>query len=361
MFIKITPLDTLFFRTGRPFKAGEDTWADVIFPPSPSTIYGAIRSFMIFKRGSLQDFFDGKYKADLGTPDKKGNLKISGPFLYDLCKDEIFLKAPLDLVLANDEKLKPLKFSEKPRLFIANYKLNNILIWRKDEKVEESAGWLSLIEFCDYLKNKKESYSFSQNKDFLSYEYKIGIKRDRMTLTSEEGFLYRTTFIRMHSDAHLVIEVNGVNDFPEKGVIQLGGESKGAYFQKIDDPFTQLKEMEFNFEDGLFKLYIATPAIFEKGWLPKWIDGTNNFEGSYNGIKLKLLGCAVGKPIYIGGWDIAKREPKPMRKAVPPGSVYYFKILEGDKDEIKKKFHLQNISDINPEEGFGFSILGEVL
>ncbi len=356
MFIKITPFDTLFFRTGRPYKGGEDTWADVIFPPSPSTLYGAIRSFLIFNRGSLEDFYQGKYKEDLGTPYEKGSLKTIGPFLY---KDEIFLKTPLDLVLVEDKKLKPLKFSEKPSLFISNYKLERILIWQKDVDVDEPEGWLSLTEFCDYLKNKKESYSFFKNEDFFNFEHKIGIKRNRWSLTSEEGYLYRIPLIRMHKNAGLVVDVNGVNDFPESGVIQLGGESKGAYFQRIDDPFKELKGMNFNFKDGLFKLYIATPAIFKKGWLPNWIDDSK-LEGTYNRITLRLLGCAVGKPIYIGGWDIARGGPKPMRKAVPQGSVYYFEILNGDKDKIKETFHFKNISDINSEEGFGLSIIGEV-
>ena len=66
MFIKITPFDTLFFRTGRPFSGGVDTWVDAVFPPFPSTLYGAIRSFLIFHMGTIEEF-------------KKENLKkLSG-------------------------------------------------------------------------------------------------------------------------------------------------------------------------------------------------------------------------------------------------------------------------------------------
>lgn len=357
MFIKIIPFDTLFFRTGRPFVSGEDTWADVVFPPSPSTLYGAIRSFMIFKRGNLKDFYDGKYKDDIGTTDSKGSLRITGPFLF---KDEVFFKAPLDLV-SDDNELKPLRFCEKPSLFISNYNLENVLIWQKKEIVGEPQGWLSLIEFCDYLKNKKESYLPIKNEDLFCYEPKIGIKRDKTALTSEEGHLYRIPLIRLKNRVSLIAEVEGLNDFPERGIIQVGGESKGAFFEKIDDPIKSLKEMTFNFENGLFKIYLATPAVFEKGWIPEWIDENKNFEGSYNGIKLKLLGCAVGKPLNIGGWELAKNKPKPMRKVVPAGSIYYFEILdENQPEKIKEAFHLKNISDKNPEEGFGFAILGEV-
>ena len=33
MLAKITPLDTVFFRDGKPFSWGEETWAEGIFPP----------------------------------------------------------------------------------------------------------------------------------------------------------------------------------------------------------------------------------------------------------------------------------------------------------------------------------------
>ena len=44
MLIKLDPLDTLFFRDGKPFSMGEETWGNCIFPPSPSVIYGALRT-----------------------------------------------------------------------------------------------------------------------------------------------------------------------------------------------------------------------------------------------------------------------------------------------------------------------------
>lgn len=357
MFIKITPFDTLFFRTGRPFTAGENAWAEGVFPPFPSTLYGAVRSSMLFRRGNLKDFYDGKYHQDLGTPESEGSLEIVGLLLY---KDEVLLRAPLDLVLVYNKKLEPLKFCTKPSLFVSSYNLQNILIWQKKEIVDESHGWLSLIDFCSYLKNKEKSYSAMRIDDLFHYEHKIGIARNKETLTSKEGYFYRIPLVRLKSGVSLVAEVEGLSDFPEEGIIQLGGECRGAFFTKIDDPIKLLRELTFNFENGLFKICLATPAIFEKGWIPKWVD-ESNFEGLYNGIELKLLGCALGKSLSVGGWDIAKNRPKSMRKAVPAGSVYYFKILNSSgAQEIKQAFHLKNISDVNPTEGFGLAIIGEV-
>ena len=47
MTIQLDALDTLFFKDGKPFSLGEETWADGIFPPPPSVVYGATRTALI--------------------------------------------------------------------------------------------------------------------------------------------------------------------------------------------------------------------------------------------------------------------------------------------------------------------------
>jgi len=361
MIIKIRPLDTLFFRTGRPFTVGENTWAESLFPPYPSTLYGAIRSFLIFQREGLKAFINGKYKDDIGTPDKKGSLKIKGPLISK--GDELFFPIPLDLVKLED-KLNPLVFTEKPQDFISDYPLSYVLIDKSESQSKGSEGWVTDIVLKDYLKNRETELSFVKDSTllFLS-EPKIGIAREKTTLTTKEGYLYRISMIRLEKEVSLIAEVEGVSGIPATGIIQLGGESKGAKFEKTENEFEMLRNIDLNLENKFFKIYFATPAIFKKGWIPEWIN-EENFEGEYpklGEIKLKLVCCAIGKPLHIGGWDIAKNRPKPLYKAIPPGSVYYFKILDNsDSLKIKESFHLKNVSDINSEEGFGLSIVGEV-
>jgi CRISPR-associated protein Cmr3 len=58
---------------------------------------------------------------------------------------------------------------------------------------------------------------------------------------------------------------------------------------------------------------------------------------------------------------MAENKPKPMYRAVPEGSVYYFKLLDNSEEErVREAFHLKNISDINAEEGFGLALVGGV-
>ena len=369
--IKIKPFDTLYFRTGRPFTMGSETWADIMFPPSPSTFYGAIRSFLIFQRGGLKEFEEKGYE-DIGKiiKDKngerivkKGTLRISGLFLY---KSELLFPSPLDLVEKDkkekDKKLIPLTLINRPKIFISDYPLKKVLIYKPKEKAEEPSGWLTSINFKDYLKNRKKEFNFLKHNELYLQEPKIGIAREPETLTSKEGHLYRIPMIRLNKKVSFVLEIDDLSDkypFPEEGIFQLGGEGRGVRYEIVEKSIlNSLKNLEFKFENNLFKIYLATPAIFENGWFPKWIK--DDYSGEYKGLRIKLIACAIGRPLFIGGWDMAKNSPKSMQKAVPPGSVYYFEVVEGSIEKIKENFHFKNISDVSPEEGFGLSIVGEV-
>jgi len=375
MWIKITPFDTLFFRTPRPFSMGADSWAELIFPPYPSTLYGAIRSFLLFRKGKLSNFYSGKLKDEYagaviqkkeGLEVKKGKLKIRGIFVFKGNKP--IFRTPMDLVSIKGEKEEDsrkkvylLEKISKPSFMISNYRLEDVLIWKGKDAVEAERRWIGYTDFCNYVKgNSKEFFAIKDDCIFLK-EPKVGIKRDRKTLSSEENMLYRTQMIRLKEDVSIVAEISDMDGFPEKGVMQLGGEGRAVFFEKIDDPLKELKEADFRFENKIFKIYLATPALFENGWIPKWIN-PETYEGEKEGISVKLIACAIGRAVPVGGWDLAKGKAKTLRKAVPEGSVYYFRVLNDvTSEDIKRAFHFKNISDFLSEEGFGLSILGEAV
>ena len=97
-----------------------------------------------------------------------------------------------------------------------------------------------------------------------------------------------------------------------------------------------------------FKLYLATHAIFDDGWLPKCLHGA-----------IELITAAVGNYVTIGGWDVANRSPKDAYRAVPAGSVYYFRLINGTKAEtVLDCLHYKNIGDQRTQEGFGLAYVG---
>jgi len=374
MILRIKPLDTLFFRTSRPFDMGAETFAEAMFPPSPATFYGALRTFLIFEKEGLTKFYSKGFKDKvLGTPYEKGNLELKGPVLGK--ENSLYFPAPADFVKVKrngKEKLVPLILKDVD--FCSDYPLEKCLSFSGEEKAEPASGFIENLDFKDYLEGKASELRSTPLSNFFKTIQKIGIKRDKTTFTSEEGYLYRIPMLEFKEEASFLIKVNDIESFPEKGVFTLGGEGKLAEFERLDtkeseeDPFELLKNVNFRLKDGMFKLYLATPAYFKKGWIPSWIDENKGFEGEFRGIKLKLVAVALKKFRLVGGWNFAKNEPKPVCKMVAEGSVYYFKVLDdSDEQRIKEAFHFKNISDIaenetfSPKEGFGLALVGGVL
>ena len=141
--------------------------------------------------------------------------------------------------------------------------------------------------------------------------------------------------------------------------MKVGGESRAMLYEHCETEDIGGLNMDYSGMGGdKFKVYLATPAKFKKGWLPDWID-EETLIGKFNGISLKLLTAAIGKCVPIGGFDMKRKKPKPMLRAVPAGSVYYFKILDGcNLGEAMSCFHYSNISDFDAKQGFGLAFAG---
>ena len=351
MIIKINPLDTLIFRDGKPFGDVEgDNWANSFSFPNPTTIYGAIRS--IYFSQNPEEF---KYANKENDPTK--NLKINGIFFkYD---ENLVFKKPFDIYLIEKDKKKK-KYKGKIFSLRENYNTNNPLKYiftALDEKIEDKEGFLVedlLKNYKNYLLSK-ENFNFLLIEEVLSIESKIGIGLNKSTKNVQDGKLYRVGLNR-YKGLEIIVDFEGV-EIEEKGLLKLGGEGKGAFYEKIDD--LELPKIE-KIDSNIFKIVLLTPAIFKNGWYPDFLD--ENYEGEVGGIKLKLVAAAVGKPEYYGGWDIQNNEPKPMYKAVPTGSVYYFELEnENDRDKIFKIFNYKSIVEEKlKKEGYGICVIGKV-
>lgn len=101
---------------------------------------------------------------------------------------------------------------------------------------------------------------------------------------------------------------------------------------------------------------LATPGIFERGYLPTWVCQ------AVPGIEVRIVAAAVSRYQSISGWDYKKREPKPSRRLAPAGSVYFFEI-EGDESAIDcfiNNVWWRPISDAEQDrrDGFGVALVG---
>lgn len=384
MIIRINPLDTFFFRDARPFEMGEESWANSIFPPSPSVIYGALRSLWISQQEG--GFTDDNIKIS-------ESLKINGVFLEFNEKTEtgdnwnIHFPVPRDFVKLEGKRKKDntqgiLELEKFEG--VANYDFEYFATKRTKKNLQvENLENLSLFhkeDFEKYVKGVEET-KLTPILNYLTSEPKIGIAKNKQTKVSEEGRLYRVEMQRFGDyqfyknrnhkrnpeNMRILVDFEFPQFNPKTFFLKLGGEGKIAHslFDKKENieqiPFPELISKD---DKTYFKVCLLSPCIFENGIFPKWYK-----QDTYNDLNLKILSIIADKPISIGGFDMqadngkgGKGYPKTMRKAMPSGSIYYFEC-EGTgtaiEEKIKQTFHYQNISDFDSQQGFGLSIVAK--
>jgi len=350
MQLEIKAIDTLFFRNGMPFSKGEETWSGSVFPPYPSVFYGALRTVY------FANHLDELNKANEEN-DPTAKLRLEG--IYYKIYENLYFPLPFDCVSIKDNKNdKVVKLNFEQRIFPGSFNLDYVLSY--NQNVENvPGGILSKSVFTMYLEGKLQECDIGKLDNYVANEYKTGIGMDRNLRSSKEGELYRIETKRLKNMA-FVVKFSGldVSAFNKKGVIKIGGEAKAARYVETNED-TKIKYPSFDNNEKRFKIVLSTPAIFKNGWIPHWID-KNTFRGNYNGIKLKLLTAAIGKPVLVGGFDIKENRPKPMYKAVPAGSVYYFELLDGEMSDVISSFHEKALSDIMSKQGFGISYVGRI-
>ena len=351
IIISITPIDTLFFKDGKPFSMGDDTWADGIFPPSPSTIYGALRTLYFSENPSEL--------SEIEKNDPTNNLVIEKIYLENLEEyDSKLFPSPLDMFLKENETLDFFNIRKNNFCSSIKNKVDSILI-TNDSNISSLEN--NLIKDIECYLEKKDSYPFKSSdiNSFISKEAKTGIAINNETNSIDEGKLYRVGMNRL-KDISFVVEFKGINFpdnfFDEPKIIKLGAEGKTAFCKKIDLPnFNQ----NISINSKNIKMYLSTPAIFDNGWIPDFIDKekmTGNLKISGQDVELELKTAVIGKPIMIGGFDMLNNKPKQMKKAVPSGSVYYFASKENINSTDLISFSICK-GDYR-KQGFGIVFLG---
>lgn len=353
MHLRIEAVDPLFFRDGRPFTMGEDDWAGSLFPPPPGVIYGALRSLYF-------SCHPEELPRANTAQDPTAGLRLK--LLYWLVGEREPLTPcfPLPLECYKvKEKSRPgyrLRELRRPARVISGHPLPLVLA-TEEEKADGAENCLVDEEgLGDYLRGQRDELSAERLEKYAVVEPKIGIGLDRNTLAAQEHKLYRLSMRRLKGIS-LGVEYEGLR-LPPKGLLRLGGEGRAAsYTHLANDPIENLSFQLPVSPGRFFKLYLATPAFFARGWLPGWLN-PNDLTGLYGGLKLRLWAAAVGRFQPLGGFNMGpEKGPKEMRRAVPAGSVYYFELIEGNWEQVGANFHRQSISEFRGQEGFGIALV----
>ena len=355
----------LLFRDGKPFgaAAGTETAARSLAVPLPSTLAGFIRT---------QIGLGSTWKWDKDNLEKAHTVPVAG-LLTRNCK--IVLPAPRDAVIYKDNtqtlqimRLEPLLELPKNAGTDLPCKILPLEV-TQDVKPETGYSFWTQENMTTWLLGKTPETL--EKIEGLPLETRVHVAIDPKTLASEEGQLFSVGYRSFESKAETGIHTWGIRTrvkLPDKTEISklghLGGERRAVALkeQDIREWWNCPPELKKAISESThLKLVLATPAIFEHGWKPAWLertDNTNMPKGLF-GADLELVSAAIGRREPVSGWNIRENSAKAVRYMVPAGSVYFFRIQDGKQEKILENW-LKPVSDNEQDrkDGFGLALWG---
>lgn len=381
----IESLAPLVFRSGKPF-ASQSSAQDVIFP-LPSAVAGLVRATAIAQK--KVDF--DKNRCGIDDPDYKKvlDIKSQGIYLTRVNQNSIDILVPkpanalyvedkeqkgkIDLVRLAPADIEPDCGSDLPKSlqYVQTVDINGKPISIKG-KPKSGVNFWHIDDLIKWQNNKPLTYDDIKNNGLASIPTNIRthVAIDDMTDSSEDGKLFQTASFDLsyqredkvfeeHRLGFVILSEQTLDD----DMVAFGGERRLSYFKSIKSDVGFIKPSQALLDSinqaGGFSLTFLTPCVFAKGYLPSWIDeNTMTGELPDSKVKVQLQAVAVERFQAVSGWDSLLWQPKATRKAVPAGSVYWFKC--SDKLDIPTLQRLcQSLADdrYDQNDGFGMTLI----
>jgi len=362
------PLDVLQFRDHKPFDAGFHVLAQSVFP-GPSVFLGCLRTALFreagadFERRDEQHFGlpEGWKREWLGSRSTPGTLSLRGPLLAIRDGEgpegvTPLFKPPLDLVplKKKDRAASPthcptcdaeLKLAFQvltpwerqklgPRRFHWRGGLQpdeRALPWTGLDVEKGGAGELLLrptgaARWRDARSDEEivfEPGDVVHSSCVYKHEDRVGIARDLQTLTTEERMFYVKRPFRLAQDCGFAVDVevpggegDRALDALDGQVVPLGGKAHRARIHVSKRSLWTEHLKSATAPGGRLKVCLVTSLVLSEK-LTEWPAG---------------IRCGVtDRADPVGGYDLAKREPKPLRRVLPAGTVLHLEGLGVDE------------------------------
>jgi CRISPR-associated protein Cmr3 len=411
-YLTIDPHDPIIARDGRPFGAGQRMGSlDWLYP---SVLAGAVRTTL--GKTARADFS----KQD--TIDSLKRISVSGPL--PLWNNRIFLPAPRDIIVREERSkeirdrcayaIRPTKMKQGegcdlpfPKKVLIPAMLPESV--GKEFKPAGIPAFWSMRKMVEWLMNPsgngfveppmpKDLGEIKASSEFLptpQKDFRTHTKIDRELGSAEDEMLFKTIGLDLSMKGHpqgiqlaARVEAEGVllngqkaEDIKIDCFSTIGGERRLSHWNAEmpqkgwDFPAEEMREALARQKTGnkKIRMILATPAIFNhvsgvcQGWLPGWLklhgsDLIGAPKEAPPSLKLKLVSACTDRWRPISGWSLEKgrRGPKPIRRLVPAGSVYFFEVLKGDAFALAETLWLRSVCDNDQDgcDGFGLALLG---
>lgn len=359
----IEPREPLVARDGRPFSSNPGARARSLPFPLPQTIAGALRTRIGLSQG-------------LTFPEAAQEVRqigIRGPLLAERKEKgwELLAPTPADAVLLSQGKESFLYRLVPLRLGNAETNLPEGLFPVGIPHPDNKSKPLSLPRFWYWsalerwlleppLKAEQSGEELGHNGP--QGEVRTHLKLDPETQTAEEGYLFQTSGLEFThlppsaplSQAQRLALAVWVEGAPG-GVFPLGGERRLAIWWNESIPLPQppAELLQLLVQHQAARVIFLTPAAFRAGYLP--------MDGRLHGAGIEAV--ALGRAVVASGWDLEHHRPKPSRRLVPAGSVYFVRFAGWSEAQIEEWLHgvwMQNLSDEAQDrlDGYGLAVVG---
>jgi len=371
--VRIRGIDSLLFRDGRPFGAEIGSLsARTLSCPYPATVTGFVRTFL-----GNRMLIDWNRREDIL---RVLAIAVYGPLLER--NGEAVFHAPADALITGTRK-EPSVFALRPWQDLpehAGCDLPKHLVPLRvdtDEKPVKGYEYWDGASLMRWLESADGSgFTPPQPVGKMEVEQRTHVAIDDEKGVSAESLLYSVEYLSFeryrwgnngsHERWALLARLESEEDLSlARGVGLLGGEKRLALLEPAEDscwPTCSETLRRALSQSGRVRMFLATPAIFEGGWKPGWLNG--KLEGSppcARDMKLRLVAAAVKRRGAVSGWSYRqdRQQPKPLRLLAPAGSVYFFEVLEGDPVALAEAW-LRPVSDDEHyrRDGYGLTLWG---
>lgn len=386
----IEPRDPLIVRDGRPFGPTPGARAATLGFPFPSTTTGGVRTAHGLHQG---------WDFSSTNPNKEQVIKdvlataVRGPLLVQLMEDsgeiaEWFVPAPADALLfdldpRNNEqaalrRLRPLALPDGAATNLPAG-LTPVGLTAPDLRKPHAhpPRYWRWKRFEEWLKQPGDEANITLvelGHDGPLQEARTHVRITPDKLTAEDGALFQTRGLefsksnargQLSSAQRLALAVLTDDSVTlPTGLAPLGGERRLMHWRASQQalPTSCPQSIRDNIvATQACRLVLLTPAYFEQGHLPTWL------RTERRGITPQLKAITTGRAQVVSGWNFISDRPKPTRRLVPAGAVYFLK-LKGKQEPISADAIHQWIDELwlacvsdDPQaqqDGFGLAALG---
>lgn len=381
--LEISCRDPIVCRDGRPFGAGQGNRMRSLGWPLPSVIAGSLRSTL--GKSANREF-------SIATAQDLLQVEVAG--LFPLAEGQMYLPAPQDCVVHHDQG--PLRATPRP---IERAGCDWPLVGLQpvglteaqapnDFKPEEAPAWWPAERYAAWLVDNDIAF----DDRFLlapEIEDRTHVQLDPDAGAAEDGNLFTTAALPLshlprhgaraevtHSSRFATIALAArvrANEWCGEAVAKLdtlhplGGERRLVHWKAAAEtsawPCPQPVRAALASASRI-RMVLVTPAVFGGGWKPGWMNEKLVGTPPGSNVTLRLVGVSIQRWRAVSGWSLANlpgqpRGPKPVKRIVPSGGVYFFETVDGKASGLADRW-LESVSDDEQDrrDGFGLAVWG---